>query len=66
MTRDYVTELRRLILIWEFAESLMDSDDPDRQFYTAAIDAATSRIIEAEIEKRKHALMENQNENIRN
>jgi hypothetical protein len=53
MTPGYVAELRRLIVVWEFAESLLDSDDPARQFYAQAIDAATSHIIEAEIEKQK-------------
>ena len=53
MTPGYVAELRRMIVVWEFAEGLMAPDDPARKFYAAAIDTATQHIIEAEIEKGK-------------
>ena len=49
---DYIAELRRLILIWQFSEQLLDSNDPARRFYTQAIDAALGHIIE-------HAITEN-------
>lgn len=49
MTPGYIAELRRLIVVWEFAESLMDSDNPDRQFYTTAIANATEHLIEAKV-----------------
>ena len=52
MTPGYVAELRRMIVVWTYAEQLLDSDDPARKFYAQAISAATGHIIEAEIKKR--------------
>lgn len=47
MTAGYLAELRRLILVWEFTESLFESGDDARKFYRVAIDNATQHIIEA-------------------
>jgi hypothetical protein len=45
MTQGYADELRRMILVWQFA--LTDSDAAGREFYNAAIENAIKHLIEA-------------------
>ena len=54
MNQSYIAELRRQILMWQFAESLLDADDPSREFYKAATNTANENIRSASVKELPH------------